>query len=265
VTRWDFFPLEGGPCAPAPDVQGGWQITSYFGGRVDPITGQVGSHGGQDLAYAGCAGACIYAPSAGTLAQGWDSTGGGNWSGVTLDDGSYIGIGHAASFAPGPSYRRVQAGELIAYCDSTGSSTGHHVHIAYRPAGSAYYADPFDLLADSQHRLVGDDMALTPEDIDTIRDVVNDVFNEKAASLYTGQRALSTAAGGMYELVRVDHELGDNCDTLARRHIPRPAQVRLLRYADALAEADATGDARMIHDPEMAAEFESLPIIGQDS
>lgn len=144
-----------GPCAPAADVQGGWQITSYFGGRVDPITGVPGSHGGQDLAYYGCRGAELYAPSAGTLSQGWDPSGGGNWSGITLDDGSYIGIGHALSFAPGNSYRRVYAGELIAFCDSTGGSTGDHVHIAYRPAGSYYYADPYDLLNDSQHRMVG--------------------------------------------------------------------------------------------------------------
>lgn len=155
MTRWDYFPMALGPCAPAPDVQGGWQITSYFGGRVDPITGIPGSHGGQDLAYAGCRNAPIYAPSAGTMSQAWDATGGGNWTGITLDDGSYIGIGHASSFAPGNPYRRVAAGELVAYCDSTGGSTGDHVHIAYRPAGSAYYADPYDLLEDSQHRPVG--------------------------------------------------------------------------------------------------------------
>ena len=155
MTRWDYFPMAPGPCAPAADVQGGWQITSYFGGRVDPLTGVPGSHGGQDLAYGGCGGAHIYAPSSGTLSQAWDSSGGGNWTGITLDDGSYIGIGHASEFAPGGSYRRVAAGELVAYCDSTGGSTGDHVHIAYRPAGAYSYADPYDLLEDSQHRPVG--------------------------------------------------------------------------------------------------------------
>lgn len=159
---WQYFPMSQGPCADAPGYVGGWQITSYFGGRVDPITGQQGSHGGQDMAYRGCSGASIYAPDNGTLAQGWDSSGGGNWSGITLDTGEYVGIGHALSFAPGASYRRVSAGELIAFCDSTGGSTGDHVHFAYRPYGSSYYADPYDLLMDCSHRIVGGPPPIPP-------------------------------------------------------------------------------------------------------
>src|SRR5215471_6393531 len=126
MTYWNYFPLARGPLGEGEGLCGGWSITSYFGGRIDPITGQPGNHGGEDLAYGGCRGAEIYAPAAGTLSQAWDSSGGGNWSGITLDDGSYVGIGHALNFAPGASYRRVSAGECIAYVDSTGSSTGDH-------------------------------------------------------------------------------------------------------------------------------------------
>lgn len=179
MTRWDYFPMDRGPCAPAVDVQGGWQITSYFGGRIDPITGVAGTHGGQDLAFYGCRGAAIYAPSAGTLAQGWDTSGGGNWSGITLDDGSYIGIGHASSFAPGASYRRVAAGEHIAWCDSTGSSTGDHVHIAYRPTGSTSYADPWPLLDDAQHRIVGEDDEMTDDDFNRIAGLISSIVEDK--------------------------------------------------------------------------------------
>lgn len=250
MTRWDYFPMSAGPCAPAPDVQGGWQITSYFGGRVDPITGQPGNHGGQDLAYHGCHGAELYAPAAGTLSQGWDPSGGGNWSGITLDDGSYVGLGHALCFADGASYRRVGAGELIAYCDSTGGSTGDHVHVAYRPAGSSSYADPYDLLAESQHRFAGDDMPLNQQDLDSIYRIVDDVLNQKLTAFYQGGRALKLPDDDrVFELVitgggRYRRWLG-------------PDEIQALQYVDAL--AGAPGQFRTVTDPAWAAALRSYP------
>jgi murein DD-endopeptidase MepM/ murein hydrolase activator NlpD len=248
--------MSAGPCQPAPDVQGGWQITSYFGGRTDPISGKPGTHGGQDLAYAGCKGAELYAPSAGTLSQSWDSSGGGNWSGITLDDGSYCGLGHALSFAPGASYRRVAAGELIAYCDSSGGSTGDHVHVAYRPAGASSYSDPYDLLADSQHRISGGDMPLSPADLDQIEGVVQGVINSALATMYTGQRAVSEP-----DDPRVFEVLHDGEGRLVRRYIGHPDEIRLLRYIDGLAEADSLGGTRMITDAGMLEQFRKLPVV----
>lgn len=161
-----------GPCQPAANVIGGWQVTSWFGSRPDPITGAISNHGGMDLAFRGCHGASIYAPSSGTIAQGWDPSGGGWWSGITLDsDGSYCGIGHALEYEPpdAPSYRRVTAGELIARVDSSGGSTGDHVHVCYRPPGSFYYADPFDVLTECSDRFVDESMLTTTEDLAMIR------------------------------------------------------------------------------------------------
>jgi murein DD-endopeptidase MepM/ murein hydrolase activator NlpD len=256
VTRWDYFPMSAGPCAPAADVQGGWQITSYFGGRIDPISGQPGSHGGQDLAYHGCQGAELYAPGAGTLSQGWDPSGGGNWSGITLDDGSYVGLGHAASFAPGNPYRRVAAGELIAYCDSTGGSTGDHVHVAYRPAGSYSYADPYDLLADSQHRIQGDDMPLNNEDLDKIHHLVQDVVNDALTQFYTGSRAVTIPDDpGVYELSF------DAAGRRVRRLIPTWDEIHALRYVDAMAEADWLGTTRHVTHPAQVAAIRKLPVV----
>jgi murein DD-endopeptidase MepM/ murein hydrolase activator NlpD len=143
----DVYPASRGPYADAPGYTYGWQITSYFGGRIDPITGQQGSHGGEDQAYYGCGGAPIIAPISGLLSQGWDSSGGGNWSGLSGDNGDYWGFGHAASFVwPGGGSRWVEAGDVIAYTDSTGGSTGAHNHIAYRPRGASGYRDPHDVL-----------------------------------------------------------------------------------------------------------------------
>lgn len=148
-----LFPLHHGPLASAVGVTCGWQITSYFGGRIDPITGRPGNHGGEDLAFSGCTGQEMIAVADGWLTQGWDSTGGGNWSGLRADDGRYFGYGHASSYAAAPGVdparggsRRVSAGDVIAYVGSTGAATGPHLHFAYRPAGSASYADPYDLL-----------------------------------------------------------------------------------------------------------------------
>jgi murein DD-endopeptidase MepM/ murein hydrolase activator NlpD len=248
---WNYFPMSAGPCAPAADVQGGWQITSYFGGRTDPISGEAGNHGGQDLAYAGCHGAELYAPGAGTLSQAWDPSGGGNWSGITLDDGSYVGLGHALCFAPGDSYRRVIAGELIAYCDSSGGSTGDHVHVAYRPAGSYSYADPYDLLAESQHRLAGGDMPLSTDDLGQIRDVVTDVVNQTLAKNYTGPRFLRDPDDHkIFELVDVNGQR-------YKRHVEDQAEVNGLQWSDAV--AGTPGDAPRDITPDHRAYFDALP------
>lgn len=229
MTVWDFFPMAPGPCAPAVDVQGGWQITSYFGGRINPITGVPGTHGGQDMAYYGCRGAEIYAPSAGTLSQAWDSSGGGNWSGITLDDGSYVGLGHALSFAPGSSYRRVAAGEVIAYCDSTGGSTGDHVHIAYRPAGASGYADPFNLLAECQNRHPGGggEDEMTDDDFNRIFNGVGVIVDNRIDQFLT-PRQLFQSGSNFWEAA------WDGC-TRVRRKL-RAGELLLLRGASELSE-----------------------------
>lgn len=227
MTRWDYFPMAPGPCAPAVDVQGGWQITSYFGGRVDPITGVPGSHGGQDMAYYGCRGAEIYAPSAGTLSQAWDSSGGGNWSGITLDDGSYVGLGHALNFAPGASYRRVAAGELIAWCDSTGGSTGDHVHIAYRPAGASSYADPFDILNECQNRHPGGDDEMTDDDFNRIFNGVGVIIDNRIDQFLT-PRQLFQSGSNFWE------SAWDGPERVRRKL--RGGELLLLRGASELSE-----------------------------
>jgi murein DD-endopeptidase MepM/ murein hydrolase activator NlpD len=142
-------PVDRGPLHPDEGVLFGWLITSYFGNRINPLTGRPGNHGGMDLAYYGCGGAAIRATVSGTLSQGWDSSGGGNWSSLTGDNGDYWGFGHASHFAwPYGGTRRVSAGQIIAFVGTTGGSTGNHLHIAYRPKGATRYEDPFDTLTE---------------------------------------------------------------------------------------------------------------------
>lgn len=140
----DVFPLSRGPNADKLGYVGGWLITSYFGGRPNPFTGVPSNHGGMDLGAP--TGTPMYAVKSGIIYQAWDPGGGGNWTRLQCDDGDMFGYGHASSYAPGGSGRRVKAGDLIAYVGSTGASTGAHLHFAYQPKGVYGYRDPYDLL-----------------------------------------------------------------------------------------------------------------------
>ena len=88
----------------------------------------------------------MHAVKPGRILQSWDPGGGGNWTRLECDDGDVFGYGHADHFADGANGRHVNAGEVIAFVNSTGASTGNHLHFAYQPAGWARYGDPFDLL-----------------------------------------------------------------------------------------------------------------------
>lgn len=174
----DVAPVERGPYGDGPGYLFGWFITSYFGGRIDPLTGRAGTHGGMDIAYPGCTGAPIIAPISGLLSQGWDSSGGGNWSGISGHNGDYWGFGHASRFQwPAGGSRWVEAGDVIAYVGTTGGSTGPHLHIAYRPAGASSYRDPYDALATA-----GAGQPTPPdvqEDLDMTADELSVMLDEK--------------------------------------------------------------------------------------
>lgn len=159
MSNIDVFPLPRGPNPDAVGFVGGWRITSYFGGRPDPFTGRASNHGGMDLAAP--TGTPMYAVKPGIIYQAWDPGGGGNWTRLQCDDGDMFGYGHASSYAPGGSGRRVKAGDLIAYVGSTGASTGAHLHFAYQPKGAGGYRDPYDILM-ACHNFVG--LTPTPED-----------------------------------------------------------------------------------------------------
>jgi hypothetical protein len=91
----------------------------------------------------------MYAVKSGRVQQSFDPSGGGLWSGLYADDGSYYGYGHAAAYASGVNGSHVEAGTLIAYVGTTGHSTGNHLHFARRAPGQYAYSDPFDELNDA--------------------------------------------------------------------------------------------------------------------
>ena len=105
-------------------------ITSQFGYRVDPITGEVSSHTGTDIACA--EGTPILAAADGivTVANGLDSWGGSYGYYIQIDHGGGLETlyAHCSSICV-TTGQRVQAGEVIGYVGHTGRSTGSHLHL----------------------------------------------------------------------------------------------------------------------------------------
>ena len=112
-------------------------ITSQFGHRVDPITGEVSSHTGTDIACA--EGTPILAAADGTVsvANGLDSWGGSYGYYIQIDHGGGLETlyAHCSSICV-TTGQQVQAGQVIGYVGHTGRVTGNHLHLEVRINGS---------------------------------------------------------------------------------------------------------------------------------
>ena len=111
-------------------------ITSQFGHRVDPITGEVSSHTGTDIACA--EGTPILAAADGTVtvANGLDSWGGSYGYYLQIDHGSGLETlyAHCSSICV-TTGQQVRAGAVIGYVGHTGRVTGNHLHWEVRLNG----------------------------------------------------------------------------------------------------------------------------------
>ena len=112
-------------------------ITSPFGHRIDPLTGEVSSHTGTDIACA--EGTPILAAADGivTVANGLDSWGGSYGYYIQIDHGGGLETlyAHCSSICV-TTGQQVQAGEVIGYVGHTGRVTGNHLHFETRLSGS---------------------------------------------------------------------------------------------------------------------------------
>ena len=107
-------------------------ITSEFGWRTHPITGDQRFHSGLDIG--GDYGIPVHAAQGGTVTYaGWIS---GYGNTVIIDHGGGITTlyGHNQSLAVSEG-QSVSQGETISYCGSTGNSTGPHCHFEVRQNG----------------------------------------------------------------------------------------------------------------------------------
>ena len=121
-------------------VPGYTQVTSPYGYRKHPVTGQKKFHSGTD--YGAPAGTPIYAYAAGTVTMaGWNG-GYGNCVIIDHGDGNTTLYAHASKLNTVVG-SEVKRGQKIAEVGTTGVSTGNHLHFEYRKNGVA--SDPLHI------------------------------------------------------------------------------------------------------------------------
>lgn len=132
----DSLPIENGFLRPVPG-----QITSYYGYRVNPVTGEYKLHKGID--YAGKYGDPIKASKSGVVEySGWIS-GYGNTIILGHSNGVQTLYPHAQTLNVSVG-DTVTQGDVIATVGSTGNSTGPHLHFEIRINGEA--VDPLNYI-----------------------------------------------------------------------------------------------------------------------
>ena len=106
-----------------------YTITSWFGYREDPFTGEIAYHSGTDIGAPGGTPILAAADGTVTIANAIDSWGGGY--------GYHIKISHNDTFDTLYAHcssicvtvgQKVKQGEVIGYVGTTGNSTGNHLH-----------------------------------------------------------------------------------------------------------------------------------------
>lgn len=120
-----------GFCSP---VGAGWEaiVTSEFGYRRDPFTGEVDGHNGMDLAVP--TGTAIRSALAGTVTAARYDSSYGYYVHIDHGDGLSTLYAHCSQLLVRAG-QTVQAGEVVARSGSTGRSTGPHLHFEVRVNG----------------------------------------------------------------------------------------------------------------------------------
>lgn len=114
-------------------VKKGW-ISSYFGHRIDPITGQRAWHGGVDIVAP--EGAPIKALASGIVTQSAERGAYGNLIEINHGNGLATRYGHNKKLLV-KTGQLVKKGQTIALLGSTGRSTGPHVHLEVHKNGQS--------------------------------------------------------------------------------------------------------------------------------
>jgi len=122
-------------------VRGG-EISSGFGNRIHPITGDMLLHAGVD--FRAPTGTSIRAAGSGLITDMKYGEGYGWFIRIQHDRGFETVYAHMSAFAEGLTPgRTVMRGDTIGYVGSTGSSTGAHLH--YEVLRNGAYVNPMTL------------------------------------------------------------------------------------------------------------------------
>lgn len=114
-------------------------ISSDFGYRSDPFTGEQTYHSGIDIPAP--AGTAVVAAASGTVEWANYSSSAGNWIGINHGNGVYTIYMHMSALLVS-SGSSVSAGQTIGLVGTTGSSTGNHLHFSVRKNGA--YVNPWN-------------------------------------------------------------------------------------------------------------------------
>ena len=209
-----------------------YPVTSAFGYRVDPITGAPSKfHNGID--YGAPWGAPVIAPFDGQVTTGYES-GAGNWSWVCNGPDMFKSFHHdMAEVHSG----WVSAGTVIAYINSTGSSTGSHAHMELWEHGAVI--DPtgyFERAPLWQNR---DWFEMASED--DLRRIVREELANNNKKIATN--SMWTDGKGQYEVTFNGH------GQRIKRRIKSPDELNALKVARAIASdwvMDVTKDPRIL-------------------
>lgn len=143
-------PTDGNPSYGSPDNPSGviWlvpckyvRVSSPFGYRWHPTTGEWSMHKGVDLAAA--KGTPIYASRSGYVNVATYHATAGNYVTINHQDGYTSVYMHMTHYIVKVG-QYVKAGELIGYVGSTGRSTGPHLHFGIHYKGT--YVNPMDYI-----------------------------------------------------------------------------------------------------------------------
>lgn len=102
-------------------------ITSQFGTRTDPFTGEIRTHGGVDIAAAESTPILAAADGTVSIATWGGSDDYGYYVKIVHDDTYFTLYAHCSALLVSAG-QTVRQGQVIAYVGSTGRSTGPHLH-----------------------------------------------------------------------------------------------------------------------------------------
>ena len=116
-------------------VPSGSRVSSSYGWRTHPISGERQFHTGIDLALS--RGTNVLSPADGTVTYAAWNGGYGRFLEVTLADGTVISYAHLLDFNKLKVGSKVKAGSVVGHVNSSGSSTGDHLHLEVHDKGGA--------------------------------------------------------------------------------------------------------------------------------